>query len=120
LTLVRVQRERTARFLGNAAKSALSGFLAFILLVSAALSVSHSLHQQLHKGGSGSAHSCLICSLSKGQANAADVAPILAIFVSSLLFFIPVLRLTWFPAADRRLAPNRGPPSNPSSRRVVG
>ena len=105
---------------GNAAKSALSGFLAFVLLVSATLSVSHAFHQKVHTENGGSGHSCLICSLSKGQVNAADVAPILTIFVSSLLFFIPVLRVGWLPVTDRRLAPNRGPPAGSSSRRVVG
>ena len=120
MTLERVQRQRTFKAFDGATKSALSGFLAFVLLVSATLSVSHAFHQKLHTDNSSSGHSCLICSLSKGQVNAADVAPILAIFVSSLLFFIPVLRLTRLPAADRRLAPNRGPPSSSSSRRVVG
>ena len=116
-----MQRDRDKSLvLAGAAKSALAALLAFLLVVSGTLSVSHAFHQKLHGKNTAPGHSCLICSLSKGQVNAADVAPILAIFVSSLFFFVPLLRAARLPVSDRRLAPNRGPPSVPSSRRVVG
>jgi hypothetical protein len=115
-----VRWKRPVKVFDDAVKSVFSGLLVFVLLVSATLSGSHVLHQKLHSAGTGAAHSCLVCSLSKGQVNAADVAPILTIFVSSLFFFAPAFRLVRLAAADRRLAPSRGPPSSSSSRRVVG
>jgi hypothetical protein len=105
---------------GSAAKAALAGLLSFLLVVSATLSVSHSFHQKVHTGNASAGHPCLICSLSKGQVSAADVAPVLAIFVFSLLFCIPLYRSARLAVTDRRLAPTRGPPSNLSSCRVVG
>jgi hypothetical protein len=116
-----VKRDRDKSLVSaGAAKSVVAALLAFLLMVSAALSASHAFHQKIHGGNTVSGHSCLICSLSKGQVNAADAAPILAIFVSSLFFFVPLLRAATLPVSDRRLAPNRGPPAVPSSRRVVG
>jgi len=115
-----VRQERKISVSGSAAKSALAGLLSFLLIVSAAISVNHVLHQKLHSGANSSGHVCLICSLSKGQVSAADVAPVLAAFVFSLLFFIPLVQSVRLAASDRRLTPARGPPSRLPSRRVVG
>jgi hypothetical protein len=115
-----VQPQRKEVLFESTAKFAVAATLALLLITSAALSVSHALHQKLHPDSSASAHSCLVCSLSKGQVNSAAAAPILAVFVSSLFFFIPAVRSVRLPAADRRLSLNRGPPSVSLSRRIVG
>ena len=104
----------------KAAKTALAALLSFLLVASALVSVSHTLHQKVHTGDAGPGHFCLLCSLSKGQITAAEVAPILTIFAVSLFFLVPIFRAISLAATDRRLAPNRGPPARPSSRRVVG
>jgi len=117
---MRVYREADNVVSWKAAKTALAALLSFLLVTSAVISVSHTLHKKLHTEDASPGHFCLVCSLSNGQITPAEVAPILAIFVVSVFFLIPVLRSIFAPTVVRRLAPNRGPPAASSSRRVVG
>jgi small neutral amino acid transporter SnatA (MarC family) len=117
---MRVYREAHNAVSWKAAKTALAALLSFLLVTSAVISVSHTLHKKLHTEDASPGHFCLVCSLSKGQITPAEAAPILTIFVVSVFFLIPVLRTAPLRSVDRRLAPNRGPPAPPSSRRVVG
>jgi len=115
-----VDRESEISVFGVTAKAALAGWLCLVLVFSVTLSASHVLHQKVHGTNEGPGHLCLICSFSKGQITSAEVAPILAVFISVLFFSIAPFRSDRLPASDRRLAPGRGPPSSLSSRRVVG
>jgi hypothetical protein len=91
----------------SALKPALAALLACLLVVSTTLSVTHVLHQsESHSNG----HSCFVCSLAKGHVSAAAAAPIFVVFVSTVLFSIPLLRIRVFAASDRRLCHGRAPP----------
>lgn len=117
---MRVYREAKNAVSWKAARAALAALLSFLIVASAVISVSHVLHQKLHAENAAPGHFCLLCSLSKGQITAAEAAPILATFVATVVFLVPVLRAACLTSVDQRLAPNRGPPAAPSSRRVVG
>ena len=90
--------------------SALSGVLAVLLMVALTFSVSHSLHQFLHRDGAGSDQSCLACSLVKGQVSAAAVAIISAVLVLSCFWVICLVHTTPFCGFDYRSSPSRAPP----------
>ena len=92
--LVESRNVRPNRDIRVMAKETLAAVLAVLLLVAATLSANHSLHQAIHGDGSATTHVCLICSLSKGQVNASDIAPILAVFFALLIFTAPIVRLT--------------------------
>jgi hypothetical protein len=91
------------------ANSSLAGLLAVLLFFSGLLSVSHTAHRLMHPGGSNS-HFCFVCSIAKGQVNAADVGPVFVCFIATVLFCIPLLRFSAAFSEDRRLAPSRAPP----------
>jgi hypothetical protein len=91
------------------ANSAFAGLLAVLLFFSGLLSVSHAAHRLVHPRASDS-HFCFICSIAKGQVNAADVGPVFVSFVATVLFCIPLLRFSVAISEDRRLAPSRAPP----------
>lgn len=87
------------------ANSAFAGLLAILLFFSGLLSVGHLVHQR-----ASDSHFCFVCSVAKGQVNAADVGPVLVFFVATVLFCVPLLRSSASVCEDRRLAPSRGPP----------
>jgi hypothetical protein len=91
------------------ANSAFAGLLAFLLFFSGLFSVSHTAHRLVHPDGSNS-HFCFICSIAKGQINAAQVGPVFVCFVATLFFSIPLFRFFVAFSEDRRLAPSRAPP----------
>jgi hypothetical protein len=91
------------------ANSAFAGLLAVLLFFSGLLSVSHVGHRLVHPRASDS-HFCFVCSIAKGQVNAADVGPVFVCFVATVLFCIPLLRSSVIVVEDRRLAPSRAPP----------
>lgn len=90
--------------------SALGGFLALLLLVATALSVSHELHQSLHRGRATSGHFCLVCSFAKGQVSAAAVAVICAVLVFCCLWGVCQPGTSPFSGFDYRISPSRAPP----------
>ena len=91
-------------------KSALSGVLAVLLMVAMTFSVSHTLHQFLHRDGAGNDQSCLACSLVKGQVSAAAVALISALLVVSCFWVICLPHTIPFCGFDYRTSPSRAPP----------
>lgn len=96
--------------LGRAAKPALAGLLALLLLASGMLSVSRALHQSFHSEAAGSHHLCLVCLFANGQISAADV-----MLVVALLLLCPpsgkvAAKPAPLPAFDYRLSPSRAPP----------
>ena len=93
--------------------------LAVLVLFAVVLSVAPVLHQRLH-ANTAAGDFCLICSLAKGQVSASELIPVLAIFVSVLLFCLPRFSSEAICASDVRLAPSRAPPSAFSSNTVVG
>jgi hypothetical protein len=107
---INVHLERRLSGLGRVAKPALAGLLAALLLVSATLSVSHALHQSLHRDGAANNHFCLVCSFAKGQVSAADVALASALVVFFCLCGIRAAKPSPLPGFDYRLSPSRAPP----------
>jgi len=85
-----------------------------ILLVSGAVSVSHALHQLLHHDASGGSHSCLACSMAKGQVSAAAVAASPALPVVSCFSVLLTTVASALPGFEYRLSPSRAPPALPS------
>jgi hypothetical protein len=109
LDLLRLQERAKSVSAKRVAHSAFAGLLAILLFFSGLLSVSHVAHQSAHSRTSDS-HFCFICSIVKGQVNAADVGPVFVSFVATILFCIPLLRDSVALSEDRRLAPSRAPP----------
>jgi hypothetical protein len=91
------------------ANSAFAGLLAVLLFFSGLLSVGHTAHRLVHPGASDS-HFCFVCSIAKGQVNAAHVGPVFICFVATVIFCVPLLRFSVTVVEDRRLAPSRAPP----------
>jgi hypothetical protein len=94
----------------RALRSALGGWLVLLLLVATTFSVSHALHQSLHRGGAGARHLCLACSFAKGQVSAAAVAPMPVVLVLGWLCSVLTTHPSPLPGADYRLSPSRAPP----------
>jgi hypothetical protein len=110
-----VHRQPTGFSPGRAAKSALTGLLALLLLVSGTLSVSHALHHSLHSDEGQGSHICLVCSLAKGQVNAAAVAAAWTAPFIPCLFAVRAAHTSPPPASDYRFSPSRAPPAALSS-----
>lgn len=107
--LGRLQERAKSVSANRIANSAFAGLLAALLFFSGLLSVSHTAHRLLHSDGSNN-HLCFVCSIAKGQMNAAEVALVFVCFVATLLFCTPLLRFSALVAEDRRFAPSRAPP----------
>jgi hypothetical protein len=105
-----VQRFSKLFGFGSVAKPAIAGLLAFLILVAATLSASHSLHKSLHPEGSAATHGCLVCALLSGHVSAGDVAVIALIFAIGFVFFLQVAQASLLPGHDYRLSPSRAPP----------
>jgi hypothetical protein len=91
-------------------KAALAALLAILLLVAATLSVSHALHQNLHRDDAPGSHFCLVCSLVKGQLTTAEVPTALLFLVLLFLFVLPPETISRLASLDYRLSPCRAPP----------
>jgi hypothetical protein len=91
-------------------KAALSALLAILLIVASTLSVSHALHQNLHRDGAPGSHFCLVCSLAKGQLTTAEAAAALLFLVLLFLFVLPPETISRLASHDYRLSPSRAPP----------
>jgi len=109
LDWLRLQERAKSVSAKRVANSTFAGLLAVLLFFSGLFSVSHLAHQSVHPRASDS-HFCFICSVAKGQVNAADVGPVLVFFVAAILFSVPFLRFSVAFSEDRRLAPSRAPP----------
>ena len=108
---IQVRAARRASRLGAASKAVLASFMALLLLIAATLSVSHNLHQTLHRDGAVSGHFCLVCSLAKGQVSGPEVLFVLALAVLSLLFYICVIHAARSPGGfDYCVSLGRAPP----------
>ena len=107
---INVRLRRTLSCCGRVPQSALVGLLAVLLLAAATFSVSHGLHQSLHRDGATDGHFCLVCSFAKGQVSAADVALVTALLVLCPLFSLRAANPSPLPAFDYRLSPCRAPP----------
>jgi len=96
---------------GAARKAVLASFTALLLVLAATLSVSHTLHQTLHRDGAVTGHFCLVCSFAKGQVTGPEAAFALALAVLSLLFFIRVIHAALAPGGfDYCVSHGRAPP----------
>jgi hypothetical protein len=89
----------------------LTALLALLLLAAATLSVSHALHQNLHRDGAPGSHFCLVCSLAKGQLTTADAAATFLFLVLTFLFALPREAISRLASPDYRLPPSRAPPT---------
>jgi hypothetical protein len=107
-TFVRTQRPVADS--GLDCKAALAALLALLLLAASTLSVSHTLHQNLHRDGAPGSHFCLVCSLAKGQLTSAEAAAALLFLVLIFLFVLPPETISRLASPDYRLSPSRAPP----------
>jgi hypothetical protein len=106
-----VAHERKTLTLHSAGRIALAGVLALILLVAGTLSVSHGLHEALHHEGDTPHHLCLLCSLAKGQVEAA-LLPCVCAGMALCPILTSGLATTIFPADFRYcLSQSRAPPN---------
>ena len=105
-----VDKQRTSPGCRPTAKSALAGLLAILFLVATTVSVTHSLHHSLPGNDSAGSHSCLLCSLAKGQVASADTAPIAAFLALYLVFAAGLAKVSATASWDYRFSPSRAPP----------
>jgi len=97
---------------GAASKSVLAGLMALFLLIASTLSVSHTLHQALHRDGTVNGHFCLVCSLAKGHVSGPETSFALAVAVLSVWFCFCLLQDSLLPrGVDHRVAHGRAPPT---------
>jgi hypothetical protein len=93
------------------AKSALAGWLVFLLLFSSALAVS-SAHRQSHDFGRATAgHQCAFCLFTQGQITVSDVSPPSVRRSAVLLGTVAPLHAVLPPPVDYRWSPSRAPPA---------
>ena len=90
--------------------SALAGLLAVLLIMASAFSVSHTLHQCLHSDGAANSHFCLVCSLAKGQVNAAVVVSLSVMLIVCCLWSFRLADTPRFQGFDYRISLSRAPP----------
>lgn len=95
---------------GALAKSAVTGFLAVLLLLAVLFSVSPALHQTLHAAGNANSHFCLVCSLVQGQVDSAEVAVVSTVLALGFLLGGRLPNVSPVLAVDFRLSPSRAPP----------
>jgi hypothetical protein len=105
-----VQRETVSTGFNRAAKPALAGLLAILLLAVSTISFCPSLHKFLHSDGGETNHQCLVCSFAKGQVAAAEVSGVFAALVISLIGFVLLPKFSPLPSFDFSLSPSRAPP----------
>jgi hypothetical protein len=104
-----VQREFASKCFDRAAKPALAGLLALLLLALSTISVCPSLHKFLHSDGETN-HQCLVCSFAKGQVTAAEVSGVFAALVIGLVGLVLLPKVSPLPSFDFSLSPSRAPP----------
>jgi hypothetical protein len=104
---------------GRLLQSALASLLALLLVAAATCSVSHALHQCLHRDSATPDHFCLVCSLATGQVSAADVVVASTLAVFCWVCGIRVANPSPLPGFDYRFSPSRAPPARASFLSVV-
>jgi hypothetical protein len=86
--------------------------MALLLLVASTLSVSHALHQSLHRDGTVSGHLCLVCSFAKGHASGPGAILVLVAAVLPVLFSFCLPQRSPLPRDfDFGVAQGRAPPA---------
>ncbi len=96
----------------RSAKPALSGGLALVLLMVAAVAASHALHQSLHPSDAADQHLCLACSLSSGQLDAPEPVAYAALALFYALFVFRAYISTVPEPAAHGLSHSRAPPAH--------
>jgi disulfide bond formation protein DsbB len=93
-------------------KTALAGLLAFLILLSAMLSVSPELHHRLHQGSADRAHQCAVTIFSQHQV-LLDAAPTaLFVFAACFFYWLPLAQTPVLAKIDSRLSPSRASPAS--------
>lgn len=110
LIIVRLQPDQKNLGIRRIANSALAGLLMVSWLFVTTLAVSPAVHQYFHHAAADAGHSCAVTLLTHGKFLAASAPPALAVFVSLLLFCVPLTRVEEFSSFDLRLGFGRAPP----------
>lgn len=102
--------ELNTRVADKAAKPALAGLLAGLVLFAAILSSSPSLHEQFHQNSSSPSHACVVCLFAQGHLSVAEVGIVAVGMAAALSFFCKPISSAIFSSVDYRLSPSRAPP----------
>src|SRR5579859_3337239 len=106
-----VQLDRQSRkCFGQTVKKVLSTFLVLQLLFLLVLASSPALHHVFHADSDKPGHECLVTCFIKGQLSSVVAVPIVALFVSFVIYSVLV---PWLPPRllfEYRFAPGRAPP----------
>jgi hypothetical protein len=105
-----VQLKRRLSQAGRAAKPALAGLLAVLVLAFGFLAAHGPLHRSLHNDGTAGASLCVLCLFAQGQVDSTDIAPALVLCVFILLSGVlaACAGVPW--SVDLLLPPGRAPP----------
>jgi hypothetical protein len=106
-----LQLERKSSAFKLVAKPVLAGLLAVLLLFTATLAASPSLHQLLHDNTAADSHFCAVCLLAQGQVQPTEIIPVICAFIFSLLLLVFTARAAACLQIDCRLSRSRAPPS---------
>jgi hypothetical protein len=110
LIMTSVQRQQKNSGVRRIAKSAIAGLLLVSWLFTTAMAVSPALHKYFHHDAGSPDHQCAVTLFTHGQLMTEDTAPVLAIFVLLMLFYVPLVKLAEFSSIDLRLGFGRAPP----------
>jgi hypothetical protein len=102
-----VKFRKPVQFLKSAAAILLIGL---VLLLSFA-GASAALHKSIHPDAGAADHQCAITLFTKGQVDAANVAPVLALAVALFTVAVLLAETLFLPSADYRFSASRAPPS---------
>jgi hypothetical protein len=88
----------------------MSMLLSALVLFSALIAVSPSLHQLLHQDANQSSHECIVTLMQKQQVCGNAPAPLFIGFASVISFSAPALERPALSQVDYASAPSRAPP----------
>jgi len=110
LIILQLQPDQNNLGIRRVAKPALAGLLMVLWLFVTTLAVSPAVHQYFHHGAADAGHSCAVTLLAHGKFLAASAPTTLVVFISLLLFCVPLTRVAEFSSFDLRLGFGRAPP----------
>ncbi|MGZ5530111.1 MAG: hypothetical protein ACXWJB_15655 [Limisphaerales bacterium] len=103
-----MKQELTSR--RGLAAAFMSALLCAVVLFSALMAVSPSLHQLLHQDANQASHECVVTLMQKQQVCGEAPAPLLIACAETISFYPHLRSITLVSQVDYSLAASRGPP----------